>query len=380
MASHKSKHTSTGLTPEPVSRRLKLEADKQETDDPQAKTDERMHTEQEDLIHRLEDLQQQASIAKTQAAFLLAQHADSQREKARKELIFGGWSTFTVTATTPEGQGAQQEVQAESRERFIKEIAKKAGVTSLYYKDWIFSHQTRGDVLSPISVLTITQPWQRAKVLDYIKKANKNFPEKFYIDDKEETNWDKITQAFGQCHDKNAKDTKVQPQISLWDRITGIPLKVAMQILTVYEVPFKQNWRDLTLVDKHTNEYILWAHFSPDQGTLTVYISEANVPSAQQFCNDFLSNFDEYLNGSKGKGKGKGKTTQASGSNMDKDLGFLPLSHTSHARSAKYPFKIDPRVVHDKTSHWEVWKDLWQEALTTAHLPFSAARTSDAKE
>ena len=126
MASLKSKHTSTGLTPEPVSRRLKLEADKQETDDPQAKTDERMHTEQEDLIHRLEDLQQQASIAKTQAAFLLAQHADSQREKARKELIFGGWSTFTVTATTPEGQGAQQEVQAESRERFIKEIAKKS--------------------------------------------------------------------------------------------------------------------------------------------------------------------------------------------------------------------------------------------------------------
>ena len=170
----------------------------------------------------------------------------------------------------------------------------------------------------------MTQPWQRAKVLDYIKKANKNFPEKFYIDDKEETNWDRITQAFGQCHDKNAKDIKVQPQISLWDRITGIPLKVAMQILTVYEVPFKQNWRDLTLVDKHTNEYILWAHFSPDQGTLTVYISEANVPSAQQFCNDFLSNFDEYLNGSKGKGKGKGKTTQASGSNMDKDLGFPP--------------------------------------------------------
>ena len=163
MASHKSKHTSTGLTPEPVSRRLKLEADKQETDDPQAKTDERMHTEQEDLIHRLEDLQQQASIAKTQAAFLLAQHADSQREKARKELIFGGWSTFTVTATTPEGQGAQQEVQAESRERFIKEIAKKAGVTSLYYKDWIFSHQTRGDVLSPISVVTMTQPWHVPK-------------------------------------------------------------------------------------------------------------------------------------------------------------------------------------------------------------------------
>ena len=289
MASHKSKHTSTGLTPEPVSRRLKLEAEKQEADDPQAKTDERMQTEQEDLIHRLEDLQQQASIAKTQAAFLLAQHADYQREKARKELIFGGWSTFTVTATTPEGQGLQQEVQAESRERFIKEIAKKAGVTSLYYKDWIFSHQTRGDALSPISVVTMTQPWQRAKVLDYIKKANKNFPEKLYIDDKEETNWDKITQAFGQCHDKNAKDIKVQPQISLWDRITGIPLKVAMQILTAYEVPFKQNWRDLTLVDKHSNEYILWAHFSPDQGTLTVYISEANVPSAQQFCNDFLS-------------------------------------------------------------------------------------------
>ena len=131
----KSKHEATGDTPEPASRRLRFEKEKVENDD------ETM-MDPDVLLRTIREIQEQASTTKVQAAFLLAQHADAQRDKAKKEVIFGGWTSFSCPSHADlELQGLLMENQADSRERWIKETAKKAGITSNYYRDWTYSHQ-----------------------------------------------------------------------------------------------------------------------------------------------------------------------------------------------------------------------------------------------
>ena len=90
-------------------------------------------------------------------------------------------------------------------------------------------------MLSPMPIVSITQPWQRNKLLDFTRnKSNRqHLQEKFYIKDQAEDNWEKILKTFGKYQDKgqNMKEIRVQPQISLWDRTTGIPLKVSMNVM-----------------------------------------------------------------------------------------------------------------------------------------------------
>ena len=65
---------------------------------------------------------------------------------------------------------------SDSPERFIQEVAKK-GVT----QPW--------DSLSPTTVATVTQPWQRSKMLDFAKKqqcSSNELKERFFINDREE--------------------------------------------------------------------------------------------------------------------------------------------------------------------------------------------------
>ena len=227
-------------------------------------------------------------------------------------------------------KGSSWKIRQTQRKRFIKETAKRAGITSNYYRDWTYSHQTRGDTLSAITIVTVTQPWQRSKLLDFVKKSD-GLKEKFYIKDEEETKWDKdrqcLQQSFGNGQQNAGSTIKIQPQISLWDRITGIPLKVAMSIAQEQQIPFKQNWRDHTLVHKEPREYIMWAHFSPEKGKVTVYLSTKNFPYTDAFQKFYLPKFDEYMNG-KGKGNGKGKSMAQSAASKEKDPFHLPLTHT----------------------------------------------------
>jgi hypothetical protein len=195
----------TGNTPEPVTRKLRFgeKPTKEETEDAQM-------IEAHDVLTELHSL-------RIQTSFLLAQHADHLREKARKEIVIGGWSTFIPNKEDTEKQGEQLEAQSVSRERWIKEIAKKAGLPSGYYKEWSFSHQTRGDSLSPITVVTVTQPWQRNKLFDFTKKNGNTgkLQERFFINEKEVTDWNLIEKEFGNYQEpaSKAKELKIQPQI-----------------------------------------------------------------------------------------------------------------------------------------------------------------------
>lgn len=349
----------TGNTPEPVTRKLRFgeKPTKEETEDAQM-------IEAHDVLTELHSL-------RIQTSFLLAQHADHLREKARKEIVIGGWSTFIPNKEDTEKQGEQLEAQSVSRERWIKEIAKKAGLPSGHYKEWSFSHQTRGDSLSPITVVTVTQPWQRNKLFDFTKKNGNTgkLQERFFINEKEVTDWNLIEKEFGNYQEpaSKAKELKIQPQISLWDRITGLPLKIGMAITEEAQVPFKHSWRDLTLTHKDTNEYLLWTHFAPDKGIITLYLSVKNIPDVQAFVTSYEHKFNDTLNGgSKAKGKGKGRS-----SNPSQEAESMPWNHTSHGRECKFPFALQTKPVEDTINHWDVWKSLWTEAIRTATLPFT---------
>ena len=72
----KAKHEPTGLTPEPVSRKLKLG------------DDESMDVKEDENRKEKEQAQDpELQALKVQSAYLLAQHADMLREKARKEIV-----------------------------------------------------------------------------------------------------------------------------------------------------------------------------------------------------------------------------------------------------------------------------------------------------
>lgn len=362
----KKRHDPTGNTPQPACRKLRF-GNKSKEEEEEAQDREMSTTlEAEDVIQEMQTL-------RVQTSFLLAQHADSLREKARKEIVVGGWSTFIPNQTDTEKQGEQLEAQTVSRERWIKELAKKAGMPSGFYKEWSFSHQTRGDVLSPITVITVTQPWQRNKLFDFTKKhaGTSKLQERFYINEKEEQDWDMITTEFGTYQESQNKppELKVQPQISLWDRITGLPLKIGMSIAEDAKIFFKHSWKDLTLMQKDSGEYLLWVHYTPDDGLVTLYISQKNIQDTKAFAVAYEKKFNEVLNGeSKTKGKGKGRPSQA---HQEKETTSLPWAHSSHARSAKFPFALQIKAVDDINDHWDTWNTLWTAAIRAASSPYT---------
>lgn len=370
LAMSKTKHETTGLTPEPASRKLRTdddEVEKQEEDKP----DHPMHA---DPMTRLvlEELQSEMAGYKNQTAYLMAQHSDTLREKAKREILVGGWSSFKPDGLSPEEQGFQLEAQAESRERFIKDLAKRAGLSSFYYQDWRFSHQTKGDALSPLTVVTVTQPWQRSKLLDFTKnRLNADMlKERHFVKDHVENSWEKIQKAFGTCQDKDHKvrEIRVQPQVSLWDRTTGLPLKVAMAVVEMWGMTFRHSWRDHTLTTAE-GEYILWCHYLPAAGKLVLYLSRKLIQDPENFKETMIDKFNELLNYN-GKNKGKGKGKSKSAASQESEQNSFPANHTSHSTNAKFPFTITFALVADEIDHWGTWKELWNRALTNANTPY----------
>ena len=133
------------------------------------------------------------TATRTQTSFLLAQHADSLRDKSKKEFLVGSWTSFDPDAESLEDQGIQLQNQAESREMLIKELAKKAGISNYCYREWLYSHQNKGDMLSPLTVVSVAQPWQRHKLLDFTRNRQNAIylQEKHYVKDISEEDWAK---------------------------------------------------------------------------------------------------------------------------------------------------------------------------------------------
>lgn len=189
--------------------------------------------------------------------------------------------------------------------------------------------------MSPFTVVTVSQPWQRSKllgILGYTKnRLNMDqLKEKHYINDHVETNFDRVQEYFGPCQGKerSVKGIRVQPQVSLWDRTTGLPLKVAMAVAEMWNIGFRHSWRDHTLTTKD-GEYILRCHYLPAAGKMTVYLSKKLVQNLEEFQCTMVEKFNEMLNynGRFRKGNGKGKSRSAA--SHEGELSSFPANYTS---------------------------------------------------
>ena len=143
------KHTSTGLSPEHHSRKSGMGGDGKSQKNENENQDLFMAP---GLMTRLVLKKSQLEMAgrKAQTAYLMVQHADNLREKTQRKIFLGGSCKFVPNPSPPKEQGPQLETQTESRERFIKELAKRAGFSfpGSTIRTLRFSHQTEDDSMS----------------------------------------------------------------------------------------------------------------------------------------------------------------------------------------------------------------------------------------
>lgn len=85
----KSKHETTGLTPEPASRKLRTDGTASGEKEEENAPDIPMTDPMTRLV--IEELQVEMAGHTNETAYLMAQHADALRERAKREILVGGW-------------------------------------------------------------------------------------------------------------------------------------------------------------------------------------------------------------------------------------------------------------------------------------------------
>ena len=196
------KHTSAGLSPEHHPRKSGMGGDGKGQKNESENQDLSMAP---GLMTRLVLKKSQLEMAgrKAQTAYLMVQHADNLREKAERKILLGGSCKIVPNASPPKEHGPQLETQTESRERFIKELAKRAGfsfpgstIRTLRFfspnQRWLHVSSVAdhdGTTVATLQTVHFTKNKQHA---DKLKK-------KPCVNNREETIWDRIFEAFGDC-------------------------------------------------------------------------------------------------------------------------------------------------------------------------------------
>ena len=125
-----------------------------------------------------------------------------QRKEAAMQYIFTGWTDIPNGCST------------EDRDRVISWALMQAGVAQ-YALD--ISHQSQIDKLSPISIVTFRNSWQRHRLATFMATLSKtNQGISYWAADGEVSSKVKI---------------KGRIQICTYDRVLGLPLKAALEII-----------------------------------------------------------------------------------------------------------------------------------------------------
>ena len=106
---------------------------------------------------------------------------------------------------------------------------------------------------------------------------------------------------------------------------------------------------------------------------MVLYMSTKHIADRVAFEQAWISKFEELLNQSgraKGKGKGKGNIATP----MEIEHTSVPYNATSHAKFAKFPFTISFVSVNDSSNHWEVWRELWQNAVAQTQAAYKCKK------
>lgn len=283
---------------------------------PEGADTQEFNTELAILKDDLAMIHKKLSTQGNQVLFTLKTQADADRQKCASEFVVINWVKYKKV-TNLEDEYAH-------RERIIEWCLREAGVSKRYWPaDREYSHQVRADSISPQTHVKLAQPWVRKKLLEWQKeKYPKGIPEWWNSDE---------TQALGEKSEMNTQSNGTllfTPQIPIWDRIKGAPMRTAMVVLReVFEYKdFAPVWPENAI--KAKGSYLVWITFNPAKGIAKIYVDHSI--DFEIFVEAFQSQFaTSYGQGqgskSKGKGRGKGKAPTKTMSNSD-DFGKFPFT------------------------------------------------------
>lgn len=204
-----------------------------------------------------------------------------QRKEAAQQYIFTGWSEIHEGCTS------------EDRDRIILWALMQAGVAP-FARD--ISHQTQSDKLSPISIVTFKNSWQRQRLAQFmasITKSNKGI-----------TYWN----ADGEVNSR--VQIKGRIQICTYDRVLGLPLKAALEIIDrngLNKSDLEKNWKFGEL--RTSGSIILKAKTDVEMGICKVFVRKDLF---QCFLNGWTDAWDKVTSApsARSKARSSGKEEQ----------------------------------------------------------------------
>ena len=198
-----------------------------------------------DLKEKLYDLNDDAWAFRKQQLWSLKNQVKEQRAQAAKEECVVGWPADATTS---------------QRADFLNWCIQQAGIIGNFY----MSHATKPGELSPMTMVSFAKPWMRTQLDKWYKdtfitpKANL-----YFYKDGQMTN----------------SVIKMRPQVALWDRLKGEPLKVSMKAmdlaidkgeLQLDMSKLKPWWGQNAGYDEYYT--YVWVRFSVKDVVATVYL------------------------------------------------------------------------------------------------------------
>lgn len=268
-------------------------------------------------------------VQENQILYALKTHADQDRLKCASEALAINWMKYKKVT--------RLEDEYTHRERIIEWCLKEAGISSRFWPaQREYSHQVKADHISAQTHLKLSQPWIRKKLLEWQKdKYPKGIPEWWTPEE---------AQTLGEKSELNSSSNGMllfKPQIPIWDRIKGIPMRTAMTVLKeIFEYKdFTPTWPENSI--KHKGSYLVWITFNSSKGIAKVHIDQSIDFEifVEAFQSKFANSSTQGKAQSKSKGKGKSKSQ----------------THTEDA-AAKYPFTFQFKQAIDWAKAYEDYK------------------------
>ena len=249
-----------------------------------------------DLKEKIYDLNDDAWAFRKQQLWSLKNQVKEQRAQAAKEECVVGWPA---------------DATASQRADFLNWCIQQAGIIGNFY----MSHATKPGELSPMTMVSFAQPWIRTQLDKWYKdtfitpKANL-----YFYKDGQMTN----------------SVIKMRPQVALWDRLKGEPLKVSMKAmglavdkgeLQLDMSKLKPWWGQNAVYDEYYT--YAWVHFSVKDVVATVYLDTMVYDAVKKNWQEAEMHVRRVASKEpRGKGKGKGKSKQ-----FDTEHGDFPFEY-----------------------------------------------------
>ena len=259
----------------------------------------------------LHNLIMKQQVQENQILYALKTQADQDRLKCASEALAINWVKYKKVTRV--------EDEYTRRERIIERCLKEAGISSRFWPaQREYSHQVKADHISPQTHIKLSQPWIRKKVLEWQKsKYPKGIPEWWAPEE---------AQTLGEKSDLNSSSNGMllfKPQIQIWDRIKGVPMRTAMTVLKeIFEYKdFTPTWPENSI--KHKGSYLVWNTFNSSKRIAKIHIDHSI--DFEIFVEVFQSKFANSSTQGNVKSKGKGKSKSQTHRRRGKVPLYLPV-------------------------------------------------------